>query len=140
MRALLHTEFAALLARAGVSQASFARLTGVTARQVNNWARGRALVTSMGRPARGRASGFLTRSPDDLARGGGIQLARNPRRPAQRRHGGGAAGDDPAGAPLPSGQGRPARADDPHQRRTRKRAAQHVRESVTDPLNSKGTN
>ena len=44
MRALLHTEFAALLARAGVSQSSFARLTGVTARQVNNWARGRALV------------------------------------------------------------------------------------------------
>ena len=44
MRALLHTEFDALLARTGVSQASFARLTGVTARQVNNWARGRALV------------------------------------------------------------------------------------------------
>jgi DNA-binding transcriptional regulator YiaG len=44
MRALLHTEFDALLARAGVSQASFARLTGVTARQANNWARGRALV------------------------------------------------------------------------------------------------
>jgi len=44
MRALLHTEFVALLARAGVSQASLARLTGVTARQVNNWARGRALV------------------------------------------------------------------------------------------------
>ena len=44
MRALLHTEFDALLARAGVSQASFARLTGVTARQVNNWARGRAPV------------------------------------------------------------------------------------------------
>jgi transcriptional regulator with XRE-family HTH domain len=44
MRALLHTEFDALLARAGVSQASFARLTGMTARQVNNWARGRALV------------------------------------------------------------------------------------------------
>jgi len=44
MRALLHTEFDTLLARAGVSQASFARLTGVTARQVNNWARGRALV------------------------------------------------------------------------------------------------
>jgi DNA-binding transcriptional regulator YiaG len=36
MRALLPAEFAALLARAGVSQASFARLTGVTARQVNN--------------------------------------------------------------------------------------------------------
>jgi transcriptional regulator with XRE-family HTH domain len=44
MRALLHTEFASLLARAGISQASFARLTGITARQVNNWARGRALV------------------------------------------------------------------------------------------------
>ena len=36
MPALLHTEFAALLARADLSQASFARLTGVTARQVNN--------------------------------------------------------------------------------------------------------
>jgi len=32
MRALLHTEFAALLARAGVSQAAFARLSGVTLR------------------------------------------------------------------------------------------------------------
>jgi hypothetical protein len=36
MRALLHTEFAALLARAGVSQASSACLAGLTARQVNN--------------------------------------------------------------------------------------------------------
>ena len=36
------TEFAALLARADVSQAAFARLTGMTPRQVNNWARGRA--------------------------------------------------------------------------------------------------
>jgi transcriptional regulator with XRE-family HTH domain len=44
MRALLHTEFAALLARAAMSQAGFARLAGVTARQVNNWARGRAAV------------------------------------------------------------------------------------------------
>jgi hypothetical protein len=44
MRALLHTEFDALLARASVNQASVARLTAVTARQVNNWARGRALV------------------------------------------------------------------------------------------------
>ena len=44
MRALLHTEFAALLSRAGVSQAAFARLAGVTARQVNNWSRGRAAV------------------------------------------------------------------------------------------------
>ena len=44
MRTLLHTEFVALLARVRVSQASFARLAGVTARQVNNWARGRAAV------------------------------------------------------------------------------------------------
>jgi hypothetical protein len=44
MRALLHTEFAALLARADVSQAGFARLTGLTPRQVNNWSRGRAAV------------------------------------------------------------------------------------------------
>jgi transcriptional regulator with XRE-family HTH domain len=44
MRALLHTEFAALLARAGVSQATFARMSGYTTRQVNNWCRGRAAV------------------------------------------------------------------------------------------------
>jgi len=44
MRALLGTEFAALLARADVSQASFARLTGYTTRQVNNWCRARAAV------------------------------------------------------------------------------------------------
>ena len=44
MRALLHTEFAALLARADVSQAGFARLTGLTPRQINNWCRGRAAV------------------------------------------------------------------------------------------------
>jgi transcriptional regulator with XRE-family HTH domain len=44
MRALLHTEFNALLARAGVTQARFARLAGLTPRQVNNWARGRAAV------------------------------------------------------------------------------------------------
>ena len=37
MRALLGTEFAALLARADVSQAAFARLSGYTTRQVNNW-------------------------------------------------------------------------------------------------------
>ena len=42
MRALLHTEFAALLARADVSQAAFARISGYTPRQVNDWARGRA--------------------------------------------------------------------------------------------------
>jgi len=38
------TEFAAFLARADISQAAFARLTGVTPRQVNNWCRGRAAV------------------------------------------------------------------------------------------------
>ena len=44
MRALLGTEFAALLARADVSQATFARLSGYTTRQVNNWCRARAAV------------------------------------------------------------------------------------------------
>jgi len=44
MRALLSTEFAALLDRVSLSQAAFARLTGVTTRQVNKWARGRADV------------------------------------------------------------------------------------------------
>src|SRR5271165_936097 len=44
MKALLGTEFAALLARATISQAVFARLTGYTTRQVNNWCRTRAAV------------------------------------------------------------------------------------------------
>ena len=44
MRALLHTEFVAILNRADVSQAGFARLTGITHRQVNNWAKGRAAI------------------------------------------------------------------------------------------------
>jgi transcriptional regulator with XRE-family HTH domain len=44
MRALLYTEFTTLLARTGVTQAGFARLAGLTPRQVNNWARGRATV------------------------------------------------------------------------------------------------
>jgi len=44
MRTLSGAEFAALLARAGVSQAAFARLVGITPRQVNNWCRGRATV------------------------------------------------------------------------------------------------
>ena len=44
MRTLSGAEFAALLARAGVAQAAFARLIGVTPRQVNNWCRGRATV------------------------------------------------------------------------------------------------
>jgi transcriptional regulator with XRE-family HTH domain len=135
MRALLHTEFAALLARAGVSQAGFARLTGVTARQVNNWARGRALVPKW---AALLAVALQDISPEALTialEEAAFKLVRNPRRPAQRRHGGGA-----AGAPRPSRQRRPARADDPRQRRVRKRATRRVSEKVTDPLNAKGTN
>jgi DnaJ-domain-containing protein 1 len=42
MRAPLHTGFAALPARADVSQAALARIAGDTPRQVNNWCRGRA--------------------------------------------------------------------------------------------------
>ena len=44
MHRLTGTAFAALLARADVPQAAFARLAGVTPRQVNNWCRGRAAV------------------------------------------------------------------------------------------------
>ena len=42
MRTLQPTEFAALLVSADVSQAGFARLSGVSARQVNKWCRDRA--------------------------------------------------------------------------------------------------
>lgn len=44
MRTLTGIAFATLLARADVSQAAFARLAGVTPRQVNNWCRGRTAV------------------------------------------------------------------------------------------------
>ena len=44
MHRLTATAFAALLARTNVSQAAFARLAGVTPRQVNKWCRGRAAV------------------------------------------------------------------------------------------------
>ena len=44
MRQLMHTEFVALLDRTDVTQAAFARLADITARQVNNWARGHAAV------------------------------------------------------------------------------------------------
>ena len=44
MRTLQPTEFVALLAAADVNQAGFARLCGVSARQVNKWCRGRAAV------------------------------------------------------------------------------------------------
>ena len=53
---------------------------GVTARQVNNWVRGRACA----RMGRLLAVALQDVSPEsrDLARGDGIQLARNPWRPA----------------------------------------------------------
>ena len=44
MHRLTATASAALLARTTVAQAAFARLAGVTPRQVNNWCRGRAAV------------------------------------------------------------------------------------------------
>lgn len=44
MPRLTQAVFAALLARADVSQAAFARLAGVTPRQVNKWCRGQAAV------------------------------------------------------------------------------------------------
>jgi transcriptional regulator with XRE-family HTH domain len=136
MCALLHTEFGALLARAGVSQASFARLTGVTARQVNNWTRGRALVP--------RWAALLAVALQDVS-AEALTIALKEAAFSRREILGvppnaDTAGDDPTRAPRLSGQGRPARADDPHQRRTRKRAARHVSETVADPLNANGTN
>ena len=44
MRTLQHAKFVALLASADVSQASFARLSGVSTRQVNKWCRGRVAL------------------------------------------------------------------------------------------------
>jgi transcriptional regulator with XRE-family HTH domain len=44
VQALLATEFRALFARADVSQAAFARLTGYTTRQVSNWCQARAAI------------------------------------------------------------------------------------------------
>ena len=58
--------FAGLLNAADCSQASFARLTGVTARQVNAWCRGRAATP---RWALILAVVLLQRSPDALAIG-----------------------------------------------------------------------
>jgi transcriptional regulator with XRE-family HTH domain len=44
METISGSAFAALLSQADVSQAGFARLSGVSARQVNNWCRDRATV------------------------------------------------------------------------------------------------
>lgn len=44
MRTLQGTEFAAILVAADISQANFARLSGVSSRQVNKWCRGGAAV------------------------------------------------------------------------------------------------
>jgi transcriptional regulator with XRE-family HTH domain len=113
MRAALHTEFDALLARAGVSQASFACLTGVTARQINNLARGRALVPQW-------IALLAVALQDVLAKSLTISLEEaeftcreilgvppNAETAAARL------AMDPVGAPLTSGQRRPTRADDP---------------------------
>ena len=123
MKTLLHTEFAALLARNGVSQAAFARLTGLTPRQVNNWCRGRAVVP---RWAAVLAVLLEERSPEALS----LALeeaaftwqetlglppaadATSIRRPC------------PAGARLRSGQRRHPGADGPRQRRLRAGAGQ----------------
>lgn len=44
MESISGTAFRAVLAEAGVSQAKFSRLAGVSARQVNKWCRGRAAL------------------------------------------------------------------------------------------------
>jgi len=64
MPTLTQAAFAALLARADVSQAAFARLAGVTPRQVNKWCRGQAAVPVW---AGLIAVILLERSPEALA-------------------------------------------------------------------------
>jgi transcriptional regulator with XRE-family HTH domain len=44
MKPISGSAFTALLSQADVSQAGFARLSGVSPRQVNKWCRGRAAV------------------------------------------------------------------------------------------------
>ncbi len=63
MEAASRPDLAGLLAHADVSQAAFARLAGVTARQVNNWCRGRAATP---RWAMILAVVLQERSPEDL--------------------------------------------------------------------------
>jgi DNA-binding transcriptional regulator YiaG len=63
MNTLSGPAFTALLARADVAQAAFARLAGVTARQVNNWCRNRAAVP---RWAALLAIALAEISPDEL--------------------------------------------------------------------------
>jgi transcriptional regulator with XRE-family HTH domain len=64
MHRLPRTVFAALLARADVSQAAFARLAGITPRQVNKWCRGQTAVPVW---AGLIAVILLRRSPEALA-------------------------------------------------------------------------
>lgn len=64
MPRLTSTAFAALLARANVSQAAFARLAGITPRQMNKWCRGHAAVPVW---AGLIAAMLLERSPEALA-------------------------------------------------------------------------
>jgi transcriptional regulator with XRE-family HTH domain len=61
---LIGTVFAALLARAAVSQAAFARLAGITPHQVSKWCRGQAAVPVW---AGLIAVMLLERFPEDLA-------------------------------------------------------------------------
>src|SRR5579872_3093941 len=69
MRTLTGPAFATLLARADVSQAAFARLVGVTPRQVNNWCRGRAAVPVWAAILTRVLQHRLSRSPDHRSRG-----------------------------------------------------------------------
>jgi transcriptional regulator with XRE-family HTH domain len=139
MRALLHTEFAALLARAGVSQASFARLTGMTARQVNNWARGHALVPKwaalLAVALQDVSAEALTIALEEAAFSWREILGIPPNAGTAAAR---VAMTQVAGLYQPDKGGTPA--DDPRQRRIRERAARHASETVTDPLNVKGTN
>jgi DNA-binding transcriptional regulator YdaS (Cro superfamily) len=64
MRTLSAEEFADLLAQADLPQAGFARLAGISPRQVNKWCRGHAAVRRCAGP---RHAGAIGRGARDLA-------------------------------------------------------------------------
>ena len=137
MRTLPATAFAALLARAAVSQAGFARLAGLSSRQVNNWCRGRAAVP---RWAAALAVLLEVHSPEAitlLVDEAAPHLARHPRRATRRRHRhrpsrGGRPTPARSAAPTPPTRRRGPRLTGVHRPRTRPPHRDHPTERSTD--------
>jgi hypothetical protein len=113
------TEFTARLPRADVSQTSFARLTGVTVHQQNNWTGG--LAPKWAGPLSVALQEF---SQEALA------IALDEAEFSRRE----------ISASRPTLTRRRRGDDDPHQCRIRKRATRHGHEELTGPSNAKTTN